>query len=66
VANVAGSLVGVLVSMLDNGQVGLGIAAGCLTAALITLVARRRRRILALRMSEEPAPPRSRPRAGPR
>jgi MFS family permease len=66
VANVAGSLVGVLVSILDNGQLGLGIAAGCLTAALVTLVARRRRRILARRTSEEPAPPRSRPRAGPR
>ena len=62
VANVAGSLVGVLVSILDNGQLGLAIAAGCLTAALITLVARRRRRILALRTSEEPAPPRARPR----
>ena len=57
VANVAGSLAGVLVSMLDNGQAGLAIAAGCLTAALVTLVARRRRRILAQRMSEEPAPP---------
>jgi MFS family permease len=66
VANVAGSLVGVLVSILDNGQLGLGIAAGCLTAALVTLVARRRRRILALRMSEEPAPPRARPRGAPR
>lgn len=65
VANVAGSLVGVLVSILDNGQLGLGIAAGCLTAALVTLVAQRRRRILALRVSEEPAPPRARPRAGP-
>ena len=66
VANVAGSLAGVLVSMLDNGQLGLAIAAGCLTAALVTLVARRRRRILAQRMSEEPAPPRARPRAAPR
>ncbi len=66
VANVAGSLVGVLVSILDNGQLGLGIAAGCLTAALVTLVARRRRRILALRTSEEPAPPRARPRGAPR
>ena len=57
VANVAGSLVGVLVSMLDNGQVGLAIAAGGLTAALITLVGRRRRRVLAQRTSE-PLPPR--------
>jgi MFS family permease len=61
VSNVAGSLVGVLVSMLDNGQAGLAIAAGFLTAALISLVARRRRRILAQRMSEEPRP--RRPRA---
>ena len=62
VSNVAGSLVGVLVSMLDNGQAGLAIAAGFLTAALISLVARRRRRILAQRMSEEPRPRRPRPR----
>ena len=54
VANVAGSLAGVLVSMLDNGQAGLAIAAACLTAALVTMVARRRRRILAQRTSEEP------------
>ena len=65
VANVAGSLAGVLVSMLDNGQAGLAIAAGCLTAALVSLVARRRRRILANRMSEEPAPRRPRPRPRP-
>ncbi len=65
VANVAGGLAGVLVSMLDNGQAGLAIAAAYLTIALVTLVARRRRRILALRTSEEPAPPRARPR-GPR
>jgi hypothetical protein len=54
VANVAGSLAGVLVSMLGNGQVGLAIAAACLTVALVTLVTRRRRRILAQR--EEPVP----------
>ena len=65
VANVAGSLAGVLVSMLDNGQAGLAIAAAFLTAALVTLVTRRRRRILANRMSEEPAPPRPRPRSRP-
>ena len=61
VSNVAGSLVGVLVSMLDNGQAGLAIAAGFLTAALVSLVARRRRRILGQRMSEEPRPRRPRP-----
>jgi len=49
VANVAGSLAGVLVSMLDNGQAGLAIAAACLTAALVLLIGRRRRLVLALR-----------------
>jgi hypothetical protein len=47
VANVAGALAGVLVSMLDNGQTGLAIAAAGLTAALVALIAQRRRRILA-------------------
>jgi MFS family permease len=69
VANVAGSLAGVLVSMLDNGEAGLAIAAACLTAALVSLVARRRRRILGIRaeaeaaqMRAEAAPRRPRPR----
>ncbi len=66
VANVAGSLVGVLVSMLDNGQAGLAIAAACLTAALVTLVTQRRQRILGQRTSEEPAPRRPRSRRSPR
>jgi MFS family permease len=56
VANVAGSLAGVLVSMLGNGQVGLAIAAAWLTAALVILVARRRRRILGLHADSEPVP----------
>jgi MFS family permease len=60
VSNVAGSLIGVLVSMLDNGQVGLAIPAACLTAAVVALVTRRRRRVLAQRMSE-PAPRRREP-----
>ena len=60
VANVAGSVAGVLVSMLDNGEAGLAIAAAFLTAALVSLVARRRRRILAAR--EEQYVPRRRPR----
>jgi hypothetical protein len=47
VANVAGGLAGVLVSMLDNGQVGLAIAAGGLTVALVLLVLHRRRRVAA-------------------
>jgi len=58
VANVAGSVAGVLVSMLDNGQAGLAIA-----AALVILVGRRRRRILAQRAAEEPPPQRPRPRS---
>ncbi len=70
VANVAGGLLGVLVSMLNNGQAGLAIAAALLAAALFLLVVRRRRRVLAQR--EEPGPepepvrPRPRPRPRPR
>jgi MFS family permease len=45
VANVAGGLAGVLVSMLDNGQAGLAIVAGGLAVALVLLVARRRQRV---------------------
>ena len=55
VANVAGSLAGVLVSILDNGEAGLAIAAAFLTLALVTLVARRRRRILGARAESEAA-----------
>jgi MFS family permease len=71
VANVAGSLAGVLVSILDNGEAGLAIAAAFLTLALVTLVARRRRRILGARAESEaayaaaqaaPRRPRPRPR----
>ena len=62
VANVAGGLLGVLVSILDNGQIGLAIAAALLTVALVLLTARRRRRILADRASAEPPPSRPRPR----
>jgi MFS family permease len=67
VANVAGGLAGVLVSILDNGQAGLAIAAALLTAALVILVARRRRRVLAEQLRAEetrparPARPRTRP-----
>jgi MFS family permease len=46
VANVAGGLAGVLVSMLNNGQAGLSIAAAGLAVAAVLLVVRRRRRIL--------------------
>ena len=47
VANVAGGLAGVLVSMLNNGPAGLAIAAAGLTVALVLLLGRRRRRIRA-------------------
>ena len=40
---VVGGLAGLLVSMLDNGQVGLGITSGCLAAALAYLVIQRRK-----------------------
>jgi MFS family permease len=62
VANVAGGLLGVLVSMLNNGQIGLAIAAALLTVALVLLTAKRRRRILAQRSEAEPPPSRPRPR----
>ena len=65
VSNVAGSVAGVLVSMLNNGQVALAIPAAALTVALVTMIARRRRRILAQRRDAaarpEPVPtPRTR------
>jgi MFS family permease len=44
-SNVAGALAGVLVSMLDNGQVGLAIPAAFMTAALGWLIVQRRRRV---------------------
>jgi hypothetical protein len=45
VANVAGGLAGVLVSMLNNGQAGLGIAAAGLLAAAVLLIGKRRQRV---------------------
>jgi len=54
VANVAGGVAGVLVSMLNNGQVGLGIAAAFLTVALFLLISRRRRRVLSRRLQSAP------------
>jgi MFS family permease len=65
VSNVAGGLLGVVVSMLNNGQAGLAIAAGLLTVALVLLVGRRRRRVLAQRSETVPEPVRPRPRARP-
>ncbi|TVZ03802.1 MFS transporter [Trebonia kvetii] len=55
VANVAGGLAGVLVSMLNNGQVGLSIAAGGLLVALVLLVLRRRQRVVATEHRMPPA-----------
>ena len=56
VANVAGGLAGVLVSMLDNGQAGLAIAAAGLVVALILLLGRRRQRVrVAARAMPQPA-----------
>lgn len=46
VANVAGGIAGVAVSILNNGQAGLAIAAAALTFALIAIVSRRRRRVM--------------------
>ena len=46
VANVAGGLAGVLVSMLNNGQAGLSIAAAGLFVAFILIVSRRRHRVV--------------------
>jgi MFS family permease len=61
VSNVAGGLLGVLVSMLNDGQAGLAIAAALLFVAQVLIVARRRRRVLAQRQQTEPEPVRPRP-----
>jgi hypothetical protein len=42
---VADALAGVLVSMLNNGQVGLAIPAVLMAAAVCWLIVRRRRRV---------------------
>jgi len=47
VANVAGGLAGVLVSMLDNGQAGLAIAAGALVVAAVLIAQRHRKQLRA-------------------
>jgi hypothetical protein len=60
VANVAGGLAGVVVSILDNGQAGLAIAAGGLVVALVLLVVRRRQRV---RVRELTFPPPAQPAA---
>jgi MFS family permease len=60
VANVAGSLAGVLVSMLNNGQAGLAIAAAGLALALFLLIARRRQRVRQTARAMPPQPASSR------
>jgi hypothetical protein len=60
VANVAGGLAGVLVSMLNNGQAGLAIAAAGLTLALFVLIARRRHRVRLAAGAMPPQPASSR------
>jgi hypothetical protein len=53
---VAGGLAGLLVSMLNNGQAGLAITAAGLAVALVTLVARRRKRLGLSAHSPAPQP----------
>jgi MFS family permease len=60
VANVAGGLAGVLVSMLNNGQAGLAIAAAGLSVALFALIARRRQRVRVAARAMPPQPAGSR------
>jgi len=55
VANVAGGLAGVLISMLNNGVAGLAIAAAALFLALVVFISRRRRRVLAARYGTQPS-----------
>src|SRR5215831_2192238 len=64
---VVGALAGLLVSMLNNGQAGLGITAACLAAALGLLITWRRQRIrlaagAVRRPSSSPAPTNRAPR----
>jgi MFS family permease len=54
-ANVAGALAGVLVSMLGNGTAGLAIPAAFLSVAFVLLVLRRQRRTAAIR-AQDPLP----------
>jgi hypothetical protein len=56
---VIGGLAGLLVSMLNNGQTGLGITAACLAVALAYLLLQRRQRLRVGRHSPA-APPRPR------
>ncbi len=58
---VVGGLAGLLVSMLNNGQAGLGITAACLAMALVYLVIQRRQRIRLTRTHRAPPHPASAP-----
>jgi MFS transporter len=54
---VIGGLLGLLVSMLNNGQAGLAITAGGLAAALVYMVTRRRQRVRLSQASRRAAQP---------
>jgi hypothetical protein len=54
---VVGGLAGLLVSMLNNGQAGLGITAACLAVALVYLIVQRRQRIRVSRTHRVPPQP---------
>jgi hypothetical protein len=54
---VVGGLAGLLVSMLNNGQAGLGITAAFLAVALVYLLVRRRQRIRLTRARHRPPQP---------
>jgi hypothetical protein len=54
---VVGGLAGLLVSMLNNGQAGLGITAACLAVALVYLIIQRRQRIQVSRTHRVPPQP---------
>jgi len=54
---VVGGLAGLLVSMLNNGQAGLGITAACLAVALVYLIVRRRQRTRVSRTHRVPPQP---------
>jgi hypothetical protein len=54
---VLGALLGILVSMLGNGEAGLGIAAGLLAAAIGYMITRRRQRVASGRYKPVPRAP---------
>jgi hypothetical protein len=54
---VIGGVAGILVSMLGNGEAGLGIAAGLLAAAIGYMITRRRQRVTSRRYKPAPQAP---------